>query len=70
VRWYLRYALSYRDLEETIAERGMEVDHVNRSIFLQTWRRLSHLGGALSARLRLWNTPIDGYLNLGTVLRV
>jgi len=22
VRWYLRYSLSYRDLEETMAERG------------------------------------------------
>src|SRR5690349_228648 len=27
VRWYLRYALSYRDLEEMMAERGVEVDH-------------------------------------------
>ena len=28
VRWYLRYGLSYRDIEELIAERGIEVDHV------------------------------------------
>jgi transposase-like protein len=28
VRWYLRYGLSYRDLEELLTERGMEVDHV------------------------------------------
>jgi len=27
VRWYLRYALSYRDLEEMIRERGLSVDH-------------------------------------------
>jgi IS6 family transposase len=27
VRWYLRYALSYRDLEEIIHERGLSVDH-------------------------------------------
>lgn len=27
-RWYLRFGLSYRDLEELIAERGVEVDHV------------------------------------------
>jgi transposase, IS6 family len=26
VRWYLRFALSYRDLEELLAERGIEVD--------------------------------------------
>ena len=32
VRWYCRYALSYRDLEEMIQERGVEVDHstINR----------------------------------------
>jgi transposase-like protein len=27
VRWYLKYALSYRNLEEMMAERGVEVDH-------------------------------------------
>src|SRR5438105_5392439 len=27
VRWYLRYSLSYRDLEEMMRERGMHVDH-------------------------------------------
>ncbi len=27
VRWYLRYSLSYRDLEEMMAERGLRVDH-------------------------------------------
>jgi transposase-like protein len=29
VRWYLRYALSYRDVEELLAERGVQVDHVS-----------------------------------------
>ena len=28
VRWYLRHGLSYRDIEELLAERGVEVDHV------------------------------------------
>jgi transposase, IS6 family len=28
VRWYLRFGLSYRDLEELLTERGVEVDHV------------------------------------------
>jgi transposase, IS6 family len=27
VRWYLRYSLSYRDLEEMMLERGLRVDH-------------------------------------------
>jgi transposase-like protein len=28
VRWYLQYGLSYRDVEELLAERSIEVDHV------------------------------------------
>jgi transposase-like protein len=28
VRWYLRFALSYRDIQELHAERGIDVDHV------------------------------------------
>jgi len=28
VRWYLRYGLSYRDVAELLAERGVDVDHV------------------------------------------
>ena len=28
VRWYLRYGLSYRDVEELLVERGVQVDHV------------------------------------------
>ena len=27
VRWYLRYGLSYRDVEELLAERGLRADH-------------------------------------------
>jgi IS6 family transposase len=27
VRWYLRYPLSYRDVEELLRERGVAVDH-------------------------------------------
>jgi transposase, IS6 family len=28
VRWYLRFGLSYRDVEELLSERGVEADHV------------------------------------------
>jgi transposase-like protein len=28
VRWYLRFGLSYRDVEELLTERGVQVDHV------------------------------------------
>jgi IS6 family transposase len=27
VRWYLRYALRYRDVEELLLERGLHIDH-------------------------------------------
>jgi len=28
VRWYLHYGLSYREIEELLAECGVDVDHV------------------------------------------
>jgi transposase-like protein len=40
VGWYLRFGLSYRDVEELLAERGIEVDHVT----IHRWvRRFSPL---------------------------
>jgi hypothetical protein len=35
VRWYLRYRLSYRDVEELLVERGVEVDHVTAYRWVQ-----------------------------------
>ena len=40
VRWYLRYSLSYRDLEELLAERGVEVDHVTLFRWVQRFTPL------------------------------
>jgi IS6 family transposase len=37
VRWYLRYRLSYRDVEELLAERGITVDHVTIYRWVQTF---------------------------------
>ena len=53
VRWYLRYGLSYRDVEELLAERGIEVDHVSvyrwvqrfTSLFAEAARPLRHATG-------------------------
>ena len=53
VRWYLRYGLSYRDLEELLAERGIEVDHVTLYRWVQRFtpllidaaRPVRHLAG-------------------------
>jgi transposase-like protein len=46
VRWYLRYSLSYRDLEEMMADRGLWVDHVT------IWRWVQHYAPVLNLRLR------------------
>jgi transposase, IS6 family len=49
VRWYLRYCLSYRDLEEMMAERGLQVDHTTIYRWVQKYapeleqRRKPHL---------------------------
>jgi transposase, IS6 family len=40
VRWYLRYGLSYRDLEELLAERRIEVDHVTLFRWVQRFTPL------------------------------
>jgi transposase-like protein len=37
VRWYLRYGLYHRDVEELLAERGIEVDHVPVYRWVQTF---------------------------------
>jgi IS6 family transposase len=40
VRWYLRFGLSYRDLESLLAERGVEVDHVTLHRWVQRFTPL------------------------------
>jgi hypothetical protein len=37
VRWYLRYGLSYRDVEDLLAERGITVDHAAVYRWVQTF---------------------------------
>ena len=46
VRWYLRYSLTYRDLEEIMAERGLSVDHVT------IWRWVQRYAPVLNKRIR------------------
>ena len=46
VRWYLRYSLSLRDVEELLAERGLAADHTT------IWRWVQCYGPALEQRLR------------------
>ena len=51
VRWYLRYGLSYRDVEELLAERGIAVDHVTISRWVQ--RFTPPLADATGVRWRM-----------------
>jgi transposase, IS6 family len=46
VRWYLRYSLSYRDLEEIMEERGLSVNHVT------IWRWVLRYAPILNQRIR------------------
>jgi transposase-like protein len=46
VRWYLRYSLSYRDLEEMMLERGLTVDHTT------IYRWVQHYAPELEKRCR------------------
>ncbi|WP_040444417.1 IS6 family transposase [Ktedonobacter racemifer] len=46
VRWYLRSALSYRDLEEMMLERGLHVDHTT------IYRWVQHYAPELERRCR------------------
>jgi transposase, IS6 family len=46
VRWYLRYSLSYRDLEEMMLERGLSVDHTT------IYRWVQHFAPDLERRCR------------------
>ena len=46
VRWYLRYSLSYRDVQELMAERGLSVDHTT------VWRWVQRYAPILNQRIR------------------
>jgi IS6 family transposase len=48
VRWYLRYNLSYRDVEEFLAERGVDVDHVTVYRWVQRFTPLLADAGRFS----------------------
>jgi transposase, IS6 family len=41
VSWYLRYPLSYRDIEELFLERGLEVDHSTLNRWVLAYALLS-----------------------------
>ena len=56
VRWYVAYPISYRQLEEMMHERGVEVDHssLNRWVLKYTVvRKYSQRDGSRKIRLIL-----------------
>ena len=53
VRWYLRYSLSYRDLAETMLERGVKVDHTTIYRWVQAY------GPELDKRCRPYLKPTN-----------
>ena len=68
VRWYCRYGISYRDLEEMMAERGVAVDHVT------LYRWVQRYAPELEKRVRwyqgyrrpgAWTKPTSGWVASG-----
>ena len=52
-RWYLRYSLSLRDVEELLEERSLEADHTT------VWRWVQRYGPELEQRLRRHLKPTN-----------
>ena len=66
VRWYCRYGISYRDLEEMMDERGVAVDHVT------LYRRVRRYAPEIEKRVRwyahrpgAWTKPTSGWAASG-----
>ena len=53
VRWYLRYSLAFRDVEERLRERGLEADPTT------IWRWVQRDGPELEERLRRHLNPTN-----------
>ena len=71
VGWYLRFSLSYRDVEELLAERGLHADHVT------VWRWVQRYAPEMERRLRRgsnqpttvggWTRPTSGLRASGCI---
>jgi transposase-like protein len=53
VRWYLRYSLSLRDVEEMLEERGLKADHTT------VWRWVQRYAPELEQRIRRHLKPTN-----------
>jgi transposase-like protein len=54
VRWYCKYSVSYRKLEEILIERGIEVDHTT------IYRLAQRYAPEIGARLEWYWRPRSG----------
>src|SRR6266851_2763719 len=54
VRWYLRFSLSYQDVEELLVERGLPADHTT------IWRWVQRYAPELHPRCRRELKPTNG----------
>lgn len=53
VRWYCKYGISYRELQEMLAERGVNVDHTT------IYRWVQRYAPEIEKRLRwYWRNPL------------
>jgi IS6 family transposase len=65
VSWYLRYPLSYRDIEELFLERGVEIDHSTLNRWVLAYAPL------IEKRLRHFRKPHCGSIRIDeTYVRV
>ena len=65
VSWYLRYPLSYRDIEELFRERGLAVDHSTLNRWVLTYAPL------IERRLRAFRKPHCGSVRIDeTYIRI
>lgn len=53
VRWYCKYGISYRDLEEMMSERGVTLDHTT----LLRW--VQHYAPLMEKRIRWYQRYTD-----------
>src|SRR5918999_624699 len=66
VRWYCRYSLSYRDVEEMMRERGLTVDHV--TVFRWVQRYAPEINKRLRPHLKMSGTSYrldETYVKVG-----
>ena len=59
VAWYLRYPLSYRDIEELFRERGLVADHATLNRWVLAYAPL------IERRLRSFRKPHCGSIRIG-----